>query len=232
MPPERSMSASGRAAPWRSGGRPWRAPVAAGHIGLSPGFVDEHQALGVKPALVFLPLGPPAGENRRGPAHWRVASPRRIAATRVLQCRCPTSGSASSHEGFVFRVPDSGQPQCSARLLPNQRTRSFLGTRTIRPASGPSRPTADRRSEAAKQRFRDNEARGITQFCARPPASEPPGPTLLEHGIGREPIFIAVTIRRERIRRRIGQLGAADIARLNCGAGLRDGSRGLVRGQI
>ena len=40
----------------------WRAPVAAGHIGLSPGFVDEHQPLGVKPALVFLPLGPPTGD--------------------------------------------------------------------------------------------------------------------------------------------------------------------------
>jgi len=39
-----------------------RAPMAAGHIGLSPGFVDEHQALGVKPALVLLPLGPPAGD--------------------------------------------------------------------------------------------------------------------------------------------------------------------------
>ena len=39
-----------------------RAPVAAGHIGLGPGFVDKHQAFGVKPALVFLPLGPPAGD--------------------------------------------------------------------------------------------------------------------------------------------------------------------------
>jgi hypothetical protein len=36
--------------------------VAAGHIGLGPGFVDEHQTLGVKPALVFLPLGAPAGD--------------------------------------------------------------------------------------------------------------------------------------------------------------------------
>ena len=43
-------------------GAAWRAPVAAGHIGLSPSFVDKHQTLGVNPALVFLPLGPPAGD--------------------------------------------------------------------------------------------------------------------------------------------------------------------------
>jgi len=36
--------------------------MAAGHIGLGPGFVDEHQALGVKPALVLLPSDPPAGD--------------------------------------------------------------------------------------------------------------------------------------------------------------------------
>jgi mRNA interferase MazF len=36
-----------------------------------------------------------------------------------------------------------------------------------------------------------------------------------------------VTIRRERIGQRIGQLGAADMARLNVGIGVRDGSGGL-----
>ena len=38
------------------------APVPAGHIGLDPGLVDEHQALGVKPALMGLPSGAPAGD--------------------------------------------------------------------------------------------------------------------------------------------------------------------------
>src|SRR5215468_10330117 len=66
----RSMSASGRAAAWRSGGchaasargggSYWSWPRACPRE--SGGFVDEHQALGVKPALVFLPLGPPAGD--------------------------------------------------------------------------------------------------------------------------------------------------------------------------
>src|SRR6516165_11049961 len=43
-------------------GATWRAPVAPGHIDLSPGFVDEHQAFGVKPARVLLPSGAPAGD--------------------------------------------------------------------------------------------------------------------------------------------------------------------------
>jgi hypothetical protein len=34
----------------------------AGHIGLGPGLVEEHQAPGVKPALVRLPPRPPAGD--------------------------------------------------------------------------------------------------------------------------------------------------------------------------
>jgi len=62
MPPERSVFASGRAAAGDQAGATRRAPVAAGHIGLGPGFVDEHQALGVKPALVLLPSDPPAGD--------------------------------------------------------------------------------------------------------------------------------------------------------------------------
>src|SRR6516164_8215045 len=33
----------------------------AGHVGLGPDLVDEHQALGVKPALMRLPPGPAAG---------------------------------------------------------------------------------------------------------------------------------------------------------------------------
>jgi hypothetical protein len=38
------------------------APVPAGHVGLGPGLVDEHQALGVKPALMHLPAGAPTGD--------------------------------------------------------------------------------------------------------------------------------------------------------------------------
>jgi hypothetical protein len=38
-----------------------RAPVAPRHVGLGPGLVDEHQATRIKPALIFLPLLPPAG---------------------------------------------------------------------------------------------------------------------------------------------------------------------------
>ena len=38
-----------------------RAPVAAGHVGLGPGLVDEHQASGVKPALMRFPPDPAAG---------------------------------------------------------------------------------------------------------------------------------------------------------------------------
>ena len=37
-------------------------PVPAGHVGLGPGLVDEHQALGIKPALMLLPPGAPAGD--------------------------------------------------------------------------------------------------------------------------------------------------------------------------
>ena len=37
------------------------APVAAGHVGLGPGLVDEHQASGVKPALMRFPPDPAAG---------------------------------------------------------------------------------------------------------------------------------------------------------------------------
>src|SRR5947209_15521347 len=38
------------------------APMPAGHIGLGPGLVDEHQALGIKPALIRLPPGPAASD--------------------------------------------------------------------------------------------------------------------------------------------------------------------------
>src|SRR5262249_28744026 len=38
------------------------APMAAGHVGLGPGLVDEHQALGVKPALIRLPPAPAASD--------------------------------------------------------------------------------------------------------------------------------------------------------------------------
>ena len=38
------------------------ASVAAGHVGLGPSLIDEHQALGVKSALIRLPPGPPAGD--------------------------------------------------------------------------------------------------------------------------------------------------------------------------
>jgi hypothetical protein len=38
------------------------AAMPAGHVGLGPGLVDEHQALGVKPALMRLPPGPAAGD--------------------------------------------------------------------------------------------------------------------------------------------------------------------------
>src|SRR5437879_3036101 len=38
-----------------------RAPMAAGHVGLGPGLVDEHQATGIKPVLILLPPLPPAG---------------------------------------------------------------------------------------------------------------------------------------------------------------------------
>jgi hypothetical protein len=34
--------------------------VAAGHVGLGPGLVDEHQTFGIKPALMLLPSGAPA----------------------------------------------------------------------------------------------------------------------------------------------------------------------------
>ena len=38
------------------------APMPAGHVGLGPGLVDEHQPLGVKPALMRLPPGPAASD--------------------------------------------------------------------------------------------------------------------------------------------------------------------------
>src|SRR5262245_61473075 len=38
------------------------APVAAGHVGLGPSFVEEHQAPRVKPALMHLPPRPPSGD--------------------------------------------------------------------------------------------------------------------------------------------------------------------------
>ena len=38
------------------------ATMPAGHVGLDPGLVDEHQALGVKPALMRLPPGPAASD--------------------------------------------------------------------------------------------------------------------------------------------------------------------------
>ena len=38
------------------------APVAAGHVGLGPSLVDEDQALGIKPALIHPPAGPPPGD--------------------------------------------------------------------------------------------------------------------------------------------------------------------------
>jgi hypothetical protein len=38
------------------------ASMAAGHVGLGPGLVDEHQALGVKPALIRLPPDPAASD--------------------------------------------------------------------------------------------------------------------------------------------------------------------------
>src|SRR5712692_10900860 len=43
-------------------GTPSAMPMAAGHIGLGPGLVDEDQALGVKPALVLLPPDAPPGD--------------------------------------------------------------------------------------------------------------------------------------------------------------------------
>ena len=56
------------------------APVPAGHVGLGPGLVDEHQALGVKPALVLFPSGAAAywmgGHRRRvlaGERDWLLA---------------------------------------------------------------------------------------------------------------------------------------------------------------
>ncbi len=39
-----------------------RASVAAGHVGLGPGLVDEDQAPGIKPALILLPPGAPSGD--------------------------------------------------------------------------------------------------------------------------------------------------------------------------
>jgi hypothetical protein len=36
--------------------------MAARHVGLRPGLVDEHQAGGIKLALVQLPAGAPAGD--------------------------------------------------------------------------------------------------------------------------------------------------------------------------
>jgi hypothetical protein len=47
------------------GERPWRRVIlvlAQSLLLRKRGFVDEHQALGVKPALVFLPLGPATGD--------------------------------------------------------------------------------------------------------------------------------------------------------------------------
>ena len=38
------------------------AAMAAGHVGLGPGLVDEHQALGVKPVLMLLPPGAAPGD--------------------------------------------------------------------------------------------------------------------------------------------------------------------------
>src|SRR5919107_1911989 len=36
--------------------------ITPGHVGLGPGLVDEDQAFGIEPALVFLPLLAPAGD--------------------------------------------------------------------------------------------------------------------------------------------------------------------------
>ena len=43
---------------------PRRAPVAARHVGLRPGLVDEHEASRIKLALMQLPSGAPAGDVR------------------------------------------------------------------------------------------------------------------------------------------------------------------------
>ncbi len=40
------------------------ATVAARHIGLGPGLIDEDQARGVDPVLILLPARPPAGHVR------------------------------------------------------------------------------------------------------------------------------------------------------------------------
>jgi hypothetical protein len=40
------------------------APMAARHIGLGPGLIDEDQTGWVKPALVLLPLCPAPGDVR------------------------------------------------------------------------------------------------------------------------------------------------------------------------
>src|SRR3954451_24660254 len=37
-------------------------PMPPGHVGLGPGFIDEDQTFGLKPALVFLPPLAPAGD--------------------------------------------------------------------------------------------------------------------------------------------------------------------------
>ena len=38
------------------------AAVAAGHVGLGPSLVEEHQAFGIEPALVLAPSGAPPGD--------------------------------------------------------------------------------------------------------------------------------------------------------------------------
>ena len=45
----------------------WSPSPDGGHVGLDPGLVDEHQALGIEPVLPTLPTSPAAGNRRPRP---------------------------------------------------------------------------------------------------------------------------------------------------------------------
>jgi hypothetical protein len=52
------------------GGHPGCRPMPAGHVGLGPGLVDEHQTPGSGPDAPS--IGPGGGRFRRDPVRWRV----------------------------------------------------------------------------------------------------------------------------------------------------------------
>ncbi len=62
--PRRSVSSIYRTGSWRRVCSPLRQAPRRGHVRLGPGFVDEDQFAGIKPALKLFPLFPPPRDLR------------------------------------------------------------------------------------------------------------------------------------------------------------------------